>query len=145
MRKWVGPILSILIIALLLLIAFASDIFKPVSNKRENIRESAIILTLDAEREGKEGKEDTYYITLLRQIDERVDAWLKSLNEKIEKEDITHFEVRFYEILRNILEWVREKINAKIDSSEGQKLRQTEKEGLSREVRQRVFPIFNRG
>jgi uncharacterized protein YpmB len=145
MRKWVGPILSILIIALLLLITLASNIFKPVSNKKENTGKTRIVLTQDTQRDGKGGKEDTYYITLLKQIDEKVDVWLKSLNETIEKEDITHFEVRFYEILRNILEWVREKINAKIDSSEGRNLRQTAKEGLSQEARQRVSPIFDRG
>jgi hypothetical protein len=135
MRKWVGLILSILIIALLLLVPFASDIFKPVSNQKEDRGRPKVLLAQDMERKGKEGSEETYYITLLKQTREKVDAWLKSLNEKIEREDIAHFEVRFYEILRDLLEWVREKIYAKIESSEGQKLKQTGRERLLRETR----------
>jgi hypothetical protein len=76
---------------------------------------------------------------------EKVDAWLKSLNERIEREDITRFEVRFYEILRNILEWVKEKIDAKIKSSEEQRSKKKEKGGLFRETRQRVFPFSRIG
>ena len=93
----------------------------------------------------KEGKGDTYYISLLKQIREKLDAWLKSLNEKIEREDITRFEVRFYEILRNILEWVKEKIDAKIESSEEERPRKRDKGGLFRETRQRGFPFFEIG
>jgi hypothetical protein len=74
-----------------------------------------------------------------------VDAWLKSLNEKIEREDITRFEVRFYEILRNILEWVKEKIDSKIESLEEKKPKIKEKEGFFRETRQRVFQFFEMG
>ena len=36
-------------------------------------------------------------------LQEKVDEWLKSLNERIEREDVTRFEVRFLEILRNML------------------------------------------
>ena len=93
----------------------------------------------------KEGKGDSYSIALLKQMREKVDAWLKSLNEKIEREDITRFEVRFYEILRNILEWVREKIDARIESSEEQKPKKKGKVGLFRETHQRGFPFFEIG
>ena len=71
-------------------------------------------------REGEEKKEeDPQYIALLKQIKERVDGWLKSLNERIEREDVTRLEVRFLEILRNILEWVKEKVDSKLESSKG--------------------------
>jgi hypothetical protein len=47
-----------------------------------------------------------------------VDGWLKDLNQRIESEDVTRFEVRFLEILRSVLEWVGEKIDAQIESGE---------------------------
>jgi len=141
MKKWVGPLLSLFLIVLLLSIPFASDIFKTITNKKGNRGEHRIVLTQDAEKE-KEGKGDTYSIALLKQMREKVDAWLKSLNEKIEREDITRFEVRFYEILRNILEWVKEKIDAKIESKEEKRPKKEEKGGFFRETRQRVFPFY---
>ena len=142
MRKWVGLLLSIFLIAALFLIPTASDIFKPVTNKKENMAKPKIVLTQDTE---KEGKGDTYSIALLKQMRDKVDAWLKSLNERIEREDITRFEVRFYEILRNILEWVKEKIDAKIKSSEEEIQNKKEKGGLFRETRQRGLPFFEIG
>jgi hypothetical protein len=142
MKKWVGPLLSMLFIALFLSIPFASDIFKTNTNKKGDMGEHRVVLTQDTE---KEPKGDTYSIALLKQIREKVDGWLKSLNERIEREDITRFEVRFYEILRDILEWVKEKIDAKIESSEEKKPKNKEKEGFFRETRQRVFPFFEMG
>ena len=142
MRKWVGLLLSILLIGALLLIPTASDVFKPVTNKKENMEKPKIVLTQDTE---KEEKGDTYSIALLKQLREKLDAWLKSLNERIEREDITRFEVRFYEILRNILEWVKEKIDAKIKSSEEEIQNKKEKGGLFRETRQRGLPFFEIG
>ena len=142
MRKWAGLLLSILLITTLLLIPAASDIFKPFTDRKEYIKRPKIVLTQDEE---KEGKGDTYSIALLKQMREKVDDWLKSLNEKIEREDITRFEVRFYEFLRNILEWVKEKIDAKIGSSEEQRPENRENGGLFRETRQRVFQLFETG
>jgi hypothetical protein len=141
MKKWVGPLFSILFIAFLLSIPFASDIFKTITNKQGKMGEYKIVPTQDTE---KEEKGDSYSIALLKQIKEKVDGWLKSLNERIEREDITRFEVRFYEILRDILEWVKEKIDAKIESSEERKPKKKE-EGLFRETRQRVVPFLEIG
>jgi hypothetical protein len=140
MKKWGGLLLSTLFIGMLILIPDVSDIFNPV--KEEGIEKSRIVLAQDAE---KEGKGDTYTIALLKQVKEKVDGWLKSLNEKIEKEEITRFEVRFYEFLRNILEWVKEKIDAKIDSSEKEKPGQKGKEQTFRQTRQRMFSTFETG
>jgi len=130
MKKWVGPLLSILFIAFFLSFPFASDIFKTVTNTQRTMGEYKTVLTNDTE---KEEKEDTYSIALLKQIREKVDAWLKSINERIERENIIRFEVRFYEILRSILEWVKEKIDSKIASSVEKKEEKNER-GLSRET-----------
>ncbi len=142
MRKWGGFLLSILIIAILILIPAASYIFKPVEDKKESMENPRRVLTRNWE---KEGKGDSYSIALLKQIGERLDEWLKSLNDRIEREDITRFKVHFYEFLRNILEWVKEKIDAKIDFREEKGPRKRENEGLFRETHQRVFPFFEAG
>ena len=76
------------------------------------------------DKEEKE-QEDSHFILLLKHIQEALNGWLKSINERIESEDVTKIEVRFLEILRSILEWIKEKIDAKIESSPPQK-RQTE-------------------
>jgi acyl-ACP thioesterase len=103
-----------------------------------------MILTLSTDKEGKEGSEDTYYIRLLKQTREKMDEWLKSLNERIDQEDITRFEVRFYEISRNIVEWIREMIDAKVKSSEEKKLKKKEKERLLLDTRQGIFLPFDK-
>ena len=90
-----------------------------MSNK-EKEKGSRILLTQNTEQEEKK-EEDTQYISLLKQIKEKVDGWLKSINERIEREDVTRLEVRFLEILRNILEWVKEKIDSKLESSKEKK------------------------
>jgi hypothetical protein len=62
-----------------------------------------------------EGQE-SHYVQLMKQLRMKVDGWLKELNQRIESEDVTRFEVRFLEILRSFLEWVGEKIDAQIES-----------------------------
>lgn len=71
--------------------------------------------------------QDSHYIQLMKQLRAKVDSWLKDLNQRIESEDITRFEVRFLEILRSFLEWAREKIDAQIESGE-KKLKKTREE-----------------
>jgi len=63
-------------------------------------------------------KQDSHYTQLMRQLRTKVDGWLKDLNQRIESEDVTRFEVRFLEILRSFLEWIGEKIDAQIESGE---------------------------
>lgn len=70
-----------------------------------------------AQNTGKE-EQDSHYIQLMKQLKTKVDGWLKDLNQRIESEDVTRFEVRFLEILRSILEWVKEKIDSQIESGE---------------------------
>jgi hypothetical protein len=90
-------------------------------SNQEKEKESRILLTQNTEQEEEKKEEDSQYIALLKQIKEKVDGWLKSINERIEREDVTRLEVRFLEILRNILEWVKEKIDSKLESSKEKK------------------------
>ncbi len=74
--------------------------------------------------------QDSHYIQLMKQLRAKVDGWLKDLNQRIESEDITRFEVRFLEIFRSLLEWVREKIDAQIQSGERQPKKKTRGEDI---------------
>ena len=115
MKKWIG--LSIL---LFLVIGMVSAFLSPTIAKKETTKETKLEgyrIFLVQEEEKKE-QTDPHMIEVLKEIQRKLDEWLKSLNERIESEDITRFEVRFLEILRNILEWVKEKVDAKIESSE---------------------------
>ncbi len=64
------------------------------------------------------GEQESHYIQLMKQLRVTVNGWLKDLNQRIESEDVTRFEVRFLEILRSLLEWVGEKIDAEIESGD---------------------------
>ncbi len=94
--------------------------------------------------EKKEEETDSHYIQLLKKVQEKLDEWLKSINDRIEKEDITRFEVRFLEILRNLLEWTKEKVDEKIESSKGKKPPKKRK-GIFEETHQRHFSYFGKG
>jgi hypothetical protein len=145
MRKWTGLTLSVLVIVFLFLTPWASNIIKRTWAEKADMGKPGIVLAQDKEEEEKGAGEETYSIKVLKQIRDKVDAWLKSLNEKIEREDVTRFKVRFYEILRNILEWVKEKLDSKIESSEEQRPKKKERQGLFQETRQRAFSIIDRG
>ena len=99
----------------------------PQTNLPATLDEGAkTIPAIFGQMDDKEEKEqDSHFILLLKNIQEALNGWLKSINERIESEDVTKIEVRFLEILRSILEWIKEKIDAKIESSPPQK-RQTE-------------------
>ncbi len=146
MKKWIGPILSLFLI-LILGISLVSGFFPffkktmPQETKSEGYR---IILTQD-EKGGRGGETDPHLILVLKEIQKKLDEWLKTLNERIESEDITRFEVRFLEILRNILEWIKEKIDAKIESAEKEKPARKEKRGIFREIHQRDLPFSKMG
>lgn len=82
-----------------------------------------------AQNTGKE-EQDSHYIQLMRQLRTKVDGWLKDLNQRIESEDVTRFEVRFLEILRSFLEWVGEKIDAQIESGDRRPKKKTRGEDV---------------
>jgi hypothetical protein len=143
MKKWIGPLFSLFLI-LLLGIGLVSGSFslsgkgEPKETKTEEYR---MIPVQDEKKE----ETDPHLILILKEIQKKLDEWLKSINERIESEDITRLEVRFLEVLRNILEWIKEKVDAKIESGEKQKPIRKKGKGLFREIHQRNFSFSNMG
>jgi len=132
MKKWIGLFLVLLLIlSLLCVLGFFQDLRSQTGKKEDG----QIILTQDREGGEKRGEKDTIMIDLLKELKQIVDGWLKSINEKIENEDVTRFKVRFLEILRSILEWLREKIDSWLETSEKD---MREKGGPLREIHQRL-------
>jgi hypothetical protein len=120
MRKWIGPFVSVLLV--ILLVYMLAPLHPPVQREPAKVGMRpvpAIFGRMDDEEEKKE--EDTQKVQLLKKLQEVLDGWLKSLNERIESEDVTRLEVRFLEVLRSVLEWIKGKVDAEIQSSKGQK------------------------
>ncbi len=132
MKKWIGPFLSLLLIVSLISVLGIIQDSRSAIDKKEEVQ---IVLTQYKEGEEKGGGKDTFTIDLLRQLKQIVDGWLKSINEKIENEDVTRFKVRFLEILRSVLEWLRDKIDSWLETSEKD---MREKGGPLREIHQRL-------
>jgi hypothetical protein len=135
MRKWIVPFLSLLLVLVLVYLSGPFHVFKvtvPGKDLREKVR---TVLTQSAEKDEKKEGTDPYWLQALIQIQEQLDEWLKSLNERIESKDVSRIEVRFLEVLRNILEWVKEKVDAKIESSRGKG--PPKKKGLFQETQSR--------
>jgi hypothetical protein len=129
MKKWIGPVFSLLsVVAFLAFSGLAPGSDRPKTYDPRG-HESRLLLTQGGERE--EG--DSHGNQLLRRVQEILDGWLKSLNERIENEDVTRLEVRFLEILRSILEWVKEKVDASLESSQEQR-REKKQRGLFRDI-----------
>jgi hypothetical protein len=146
MRKWIGPFISLVLIMTLILISgpFSSD--REMRSGGRGQREYRLQHVQNKERDGR-GDElpDSHYVQVLKQLQEKLDEWLKSLNERIESEDITRLEVRFLEILRSVLEWIKEKIDAKIEYEDQQKKDNREKKGMFRETENRILPMRSHG
>ncbi len=119
MKKWIVPILSVLLVAVLVYLSGPFSLFKATAPEGGQRKDPGLALAQNAEKDDRKEDVDPHWIQLLKQVQEKLDAWLKSINERIESEDVSRIEVRFLEILRNILEWVKEKVDAKIESSRG--------------------------
>ena len=131
MRKWIGPFVSLLLILVLVsILGFYQDSQRATEKKEEG----QIVLTQYREGGEKGGGKDSIVMQLLKELKQTVDGWLKSINEEIEDEDVTRFKVRFLEILRSFLEWVKEKIDSWLEASEKD---MREKGGPFREIHQR--------
>jgi len=142
MKKWFGFLISLLLIIGMVSVSLAPSILKktkPEGGKSEGYR---IILI---QNEEKKGETDPHMLQILKEIQKKLDEWLKSLNERIESEDVTRFEVRFLEILRNILEWIKEKIDAKVESSEKEIPKKKPKKGRYDDVHHRELSFFKMG
>jgi hypothetical protein len=142
MKKCIGFFLSAL---LMIGIISLPNFFQPPRESGGKGDKGRIVFTQGKEREQGERKGDTesYFVLVLKEMKQKVDGWLKSLNERIEREDVTRFEVRFLEILRSILEWVKEKIDLQIESAEKSKPEKKDK-GRFQEIHQRVLPFSER-
>jgi hypothetical protein len=113
-NKYFSPLLMIILLGLILNPLHLSG--RLGQEKPERI-ESGMVWAQNTGGEGK-GEQDSHYVQVMKQLRTKVDGWLKDLNQRIEREDVTRFEVRFLEILRSFLEWVGEKIDAQIGSEE---------------------------
>ena len=144
MKKWIVPFLSFLLVLVLVYLSGPFNFFK-ITASREDHRES--VQTMLAQRAEKEEKkeetDDSHWIQILIQVQEKLDAWLKSINERIENQDVSRIEVRFLEVLRNVLEWVKEKVDTEIDSSKGKG--PPKKRGLFHETRSRDSLLVMKG
>jgi hypothetical protein len=115
--KKIKKYFSLLIMIILLgLVLSPFHIFEQIGIKKTQGIHFGIAWAQNKEGEGQ----DSHYVQVMKQLRTKVDGWLKDLNQRIEREDVTRFEVRFLEILRSFLEWVGEKIDAQIES-EGKK------------------------
>ena len=142
MKKWVVPSLSLVFVLVLVYLSGPFHLFKITVSREESRENARTLLTQSAEKDEKKEGTDPYWLQTLIQIQEQLDEWLKSLNERIESKDVSRIEVRFLEVLRNILEWVKEKVDAKIDASRG---KGPKKRGLFQETRDRGSVFVIRG
>jgi hypothetical protein len=141
MTKWIGSFLSLFLILILISIVGSSENSERSFGKKE---EGQMIQTQYREGGEKKGEKDSYMVELLKELKQVVDGWLKSINDQIEREDVTRFKVRFLEILRSILEWVKDKIDSYLEPSEEETPGPKEK-GRLREVHQKVLPFSEIG
>jgi len=120
MNKWIGAFVSVLMAVVLVYFLAPFQMPAPQGAGDSDVKPvPAIFGKTDEEKERKD--EDTQLIQILKRVQEVLDGWLKSLNERIESKDVSRLEVRFLEVLRSVVEWVKAKVDAKIDSSKGQR------------------------
>ncbi len=116
MKKWVVPLLSLLLIFGFIYLSTPFNLFKITVSKGDRSEEIRGKLTRISE-EREEG--DSVEYQLSKKIQEQLNEWLKSINERIDNEDVSRLEVRFLEVLRNVLEWIKEKVDKKVESYKG--------------------------
>ena len=132
MKRWIGLFFALLfILSLLCVLGFFQDLRRGTEKKEDG----QIVLTQNRERGEKGTEKDPIETQLLKELKQIVDGWLKSINEEIENEDVTRFKVRFLEILRSILEWLKDKIDSWLETSEKD---MREKGGPLREIHQKL-------
>jgi hypothetical protein len=134
MKKWIGPLISLFLI-LFLGIAFVSGSFSNLKQTSPRERRTGGYAVLPAQDEKEKGDSDPYMLQIWKEIQRKLDEWLRKLNDRIESEDVTRFGVRFLEIIRNVLEWMKEKVDAKVESYEKARPIRPDKSGTFRETR----------
>ena len=143
MNKWIGPLFSLLLILLLVVLSSPSHTVMQSMPGKEGKGGQTYTLVQGGEKEEKKEEIDPHYLQFLKKFQGQLDEWLKSLTERIESQDVTRFEVRFLEILRHVLEWMKEKVDAKIESYE--KNPQKKGRDISRETLERYYPFSAKG
>ena len=134
MKKWIGPLISLLLILILGSI-FASGSFSSLEQRSPGKTKTEGYSILPVQDEKEKGDADPYMLQIWKEIQRKLDEWLRKLNDRIESEDVTRFGVRFLEIIRNILEWMKEKVDAKVESYRKEKPIRPGKRGTFRETR----------
>jgi len=145
MKKWIGPFLSLVLILTMILLAGPFSSYRETPSRGEERGSYGVSPAQRIEKDRKSDEPDSHYVQVLKQLQEKLEEWLKSLNERIESEDITRLEVRFLEILRSVLEWIKEKVDAKIESEELEKKEKKERKGMFRETENRDSPPLLNG
>jgi hypothetical protein len=143
-KKWIGLFISLFLI-FILGTSLVSGSFSIPEKTTPQVAKLEGYRVVPIQDEGGTGEADPHMVQILKEIQRKLDEWLKSLNERIEREDVTRFEVIFLEILRNILEWVKEKVDAKIESSEKEKPIRRRQKGLFQETHQEILPFSKIG
>jgi len=134
MKKWIGPLISLLMI-LILGIAFVSGSFSNLRQTPPGKTKTEGYTIIPIQDEKEKGDADPHMLQVWKEIQKKLDEWLTKLNDRIESEDVTRFGVRFLEMIRNILEWLKEKVDAKVESYEKGKPIRQEKSGTFRQTR----------
>jgi len=134
MKKWIGPLISLLMI-LILGIAFVSGSFSNLRQTSPGKTKTEGYTIIPIQDEKEKGDADPHMLQVWKEIQKKLDEWLTKLNDRIESEDVTRFGVRFLEMIRNILEWLKEKVDAKVESYEKGKPIRQEKSGTFRQTR----------
>ena len=145
MKKWWGLIIFLFLLIGMVSVSISPNIFKKAMPRGVRSEGYQTILVQNEEKEEKKGETDPHLVLILKEIQKKLDEWLKKLNERIESEDITRFEIRFLEILRNFLEWIKEKVDAKIESAEKEKPTKKPKRGRYDDVHHRGLSLFRMG
>ena len=117
MRKrivYLSPLLLIILFGFFFSLFSISDRLEPV---KAGGLQTGIVWAQGITGEER-GEQESHYTQLMKQLRGTVNGWLKDLNQRIESEDVTRFEGRVLGILRSLLEWVGEKIDAQIESGD---------------------------
>jgi len=136
MKKWIGPGAALLLVTLFLSFYSPFGGAKSTPSEKDLVNDYRIVPL-----QGEKKEENSSSGGVLRVIQETLNSWLKLLNERIESEDITRFEVRFLEILRNVLEWMKDRVDARIESSKAKEQEKRNKGKGLRDTRQRFSPV----
>jgi len=144
MKKPIGPLVFLSLILILGIGLVLGSFFNSKQTSPGKTKEVGYSILL-VQDEKERGDADPQMLQILKEIQKKLDEWLRKLNDRIEREDVTRFGVRFLEMIRNSLEWIKEKVDTKIESYEREKPIKKEKKGILRETYREVLKYCNAG